>query len=182
MQAYILEHPEILKLDDMDDIEIHEEETHIKGGGRKGKNNGRVDMVASYSGEYIAIIEFKKNQLVQDSLDQLENYLKQTDELEKLAERVISKEYAEKPKWIGILVGTSIDAGLERKISNGHVCNGTIPIAAITIERFRSATGNVYITTDTYLFKNNLYSKDYTKYEFNGDAHFIIKTDWFLPS
>ncbi len=170
MQAYVLEHPQILKLDGKyDDVEIYEEEIPIKGGGKS--KDGRIDMVASYSGEHIAIIEFKNTKLVEDSLKQLEGYLKQKEELEKLAPRVILDSQNKKTKWIGILVGTSIEPELEHKISSGHLYKD-IPIAAIIIERFRSATGNVYITTDTY-FKSNLSGRSNKQYEFNGELYGI---------
>ena len=48
--------------------------------------------------------------------------------------------------------------------------DGTIPIAAMTIERFRSKTGHVYVTTDTY-FKNTTTQHDRTKYTFNGNSY-----------
>ncbi len=170
MQAYVLEHPEILKLDDnYDDIEIYDDEVPIKGGGKN--KNGRIDMVATYLGEYIAIIEFKKEKLEKKDLKQLNRYLAQRKELEQLEIPILSKDQTTNPKWIGILVGTSIDAELENSISNGKLgiydVPKDVPIAAITIERFRSAeTGNVYITTDTY-FKSKS-SQDTTKYLFNG--------------
>ncbi len=128
-------------------------------------------MVATYLGEYIAIIEFKKEKLEKKDLKQLNRYLAQRKELEQLEIPILSKDQTTNPKWIGILVGTSIDAELENNISNGKLniydVPKDIPIAAITIERFRSMeTGNVYITTDTY-FKSKS-SQDTTKYLFNG--------------
>ncbi len=170
MQAYILEHPELLKLDDMyDDVQTYEDEIPIKDGGKN--KDGRIDMVATYLGEYIAIIEFKKEKLEKKDLKQLNRYLAQRKELEQLEIPILSKDQTTNPKWIGILVGTSIDAELENSISNGKLgiydVPKDVPIAAITIERFRSMeTGNVYITTDTY-FKSKS-GQDTTKYLFNG--------------
>ena len=172
MQAYVLENPEILKLDgDYDDIEIYDEEIPIKDGGSKN-NNGRIDMVAFYSGEHIAIIEFKKDTLVGDNLTQLKNYLTQRENLKETAPRIFSKFKTQKPKWIGILVGTSIDAELEKDISDGAECDG-IPIAAITIERFRSPeTRSVYVTTDVYFkSKSSGRGRDQAKYRFNDEVY-----------
>ena len=168
MQAYILEHPQILKLDGKyDDVEIYEEEIPIKDGGKS--KDGRIDMVATYSGEHIAIIEFKKDILEQKHLTQLKGYLDQKERLEKLDPPILSKDQTANPKWIGILVGNSIDPNLADEISNGYSYKD-IPIAAITIERFRSTTGNVYITTDTY-FKSSSSKLDYTQYQFNGEPY-----------
>ena len=62
------------------------------------------------------------------------------------------------PNWIGILIGDSISKGLAEKISNGYLFENEIPIAALTIERYRG-NGNTYVITDTY-FKNTSKSKD----------------------
>ncbi len=163
MQAYVLEHPEILKLDKIYDApDIYEEEITIRG--------GRIDMIATYSGEHIAVIEFKNVGLVEDSLKQLEGYLEQKERLENLNPPIIPDGKNKNLGWIGILIGTSIDPELAYKISKGYSYND-IPIAAIIIERFRSAkTRNVYITTDTY-FKNNLSGQDNTQYEFNDKTY-----------
>jgi hypothetical protein len=76
-----------------------------------------------------------------------------------------------------VLVGDSIDGELSSKILNGHVANG-IPIAALTIKRFRSTKGNVYVTTDIY-FKNSAATMDLTKYKFDGEElaknRFVLK-------
>jgi hypothetical protein len=55
---------------------------------------------------------------------------------------------------------------LANKIINGYQTE-EIPIAALTLQRFRSGDGNIFIATDTY-FKNVLQGKDFSKYIFNG--------------
>ena len=67
-------------------------------------------------------------------------------------------------------MGSSISPDLASKISNGYLTPDGISIAALTIQRFRSSRGNVYVTTDTY-FKNNANSRDTTKYKFNGEEY-----------
>ncbi len=172
MQAYVLEHPALLKLGNTyDDVNVYEDEIPIKDGGKN--KDGRIDMVVTYSGEHIAIIEFKNTELLGKHLKQLKGYLDQKEQLTDLDPPILSKDQTETPKWIGILVGTSIDPDLAQSISSGNLDRyeipKDIPIAAITIERFRGTTGNVYITTDTY-FKNRS-ARDYTQYEFNGKQH-----------
>jgi hypothetical protein len=71
------------------------------------------------------------------------------------------------PKWIGILVGSSIDSSLANKIINGYQTSQGTPIAALTMQRFRSEDGNIFMATDTY-FKNISQGKDLSKYNFNG--------------
>lgn len=168
MQAYVLERPKILKLDGKyDGVEIYEEEITIKGDRTKA---GRIDMIATYSGEHIAIIEFKNVELVQKHLDQLEGYLKNKEKLQTLDPPILSEDRIKKPKWIGILIGTSINPDFAHKIANGYSYKN-IPIAAITIERFRSETGNAYITTDTYFKSKSNSRRDFTQYEFNGELY-----------
>jgi len=65
MQAYIMENEEILNLDHDTycDVQIYDEEISLKGAG-KGLTDGRLDLVASYGSEHIAIIELKKKKLM----------------------------------------------------------------------------------------------------------------------
>ena len=171
MQAYLLENPEILNIKDpYSDVQIYAEETPILDGGVSSDSNGRIDIVASYAGEHIAIIELKNVPLTSEHLKQLEAYLEVREELLNLPTPILSEEETREPKWLGILVGSAISDDLEKKISDGYMYNGAIPIAAMTIERFRSKTGQVYVTTDTY-FKTSSQGKDYTKYHYNGNSY-----------
>ena len=82
MQAYLLENPEILNIDDVyGDVQIYAEETPVMDGGINPDSNGRIDIVASYAGEHIAIIELKNAPLTVEHLEQLEAYLKVKEEL-----------------------------------------------------------------------------------------------------
>ena len=71
------------------------------------------------------------------------------------------------PKWIGVLVGSSINPSLAAKIIGGYQTTDGLPIAALTLQRFRSKDGNIFIATDTY-FRDRSRSKDYSQYKFNG--------------
>jgi hypothetical protein len=169
LQAYLMENEEILNLDEDTycDVQIYDEEIVLKKTD-PGQKDGRVDLIASYGSEYIAIIELKKNEINEDSLKQLEGYLKQRNVLlEKTKDNEIIE--TDLPSWIGVLVGDSISKNLEEKISNGYLFENEIPVAALTIERFKG-NGNTYVITDTY-FKNTSNSKDYTKYKFMNEVH-----------
>ena len=171
MQAYLLENPDILNIDDVySDVQIYAEETPVLDGGIRSDSNGRIDIVASYAGEHIAIIELKNAPLTLEHLEQLEAYLKVKEELLKLPIPILSEEETREPKWLGILIGNAIADDVEQKISDGYQYDGAIPIAAMTIQRFRSKTGQVYVTTDTY-FKTPAQGKDYTKYIYNGNTY-----------
>lgn len=169
MQAYLMENEEILNLD-MDaysDVQIYDEEIPLKNAGKKS-SDGRLDMVAFYGDEHIAIIELKKNEVNEDSLQQLEGYLSQRNELLGNIHENGGLDN-NMPNWIGILIGDSISKHLADKISNGYLFENEIPIAALTIERYRG-NGNTYVITDTY-FKNTSKSKDYTRYKFLGQTY-----------
>lgn len=164
MQAYLMENEEILNLDTdtYNEVQIYDEEIVLQNSGKRNKD-GRLDLVASYGSEHLAIIELKKGEVNDESLKQLEGYLGQRKSLLNNSE-VNQILEIENPNWIGILVGDSISKSLEEKISNGYLFDQEVPIAALTVERFKG-NGNTYIITDTY-FKNTSKSKDYTKYKF----------------
>ena len=162
MEAYLIENEQVLALDDdknetFGSVEVIDAELPLKGEG----SDGRLDILATYSREYIAIVELKLDKLNLQHLEQLKGYLKVKEKvLEKHPVHEILDE--KEPKWIGVLVGTAIDPNLESEILN---IKQDIPIAALTIQRFRGKDGSIYVTTDTYF--NNSY-KDRTKYKFNG--------------
>jgi hypothetical protein len=165
MEAYLIENEGVLALDreTFSDVEIIEDELTLKQGGISQMGDGRIDILATYSQEYIAVVELKLGELKDVHLIQIENYLKQK-------EQILSKYpdiVPDFPKWIGVLVGSSIDSSLSSKIINGYQTSEGIPIAALTIQRFRSEDGNIFIATDTY-FRNISQGKDFSKYNFNG--------------
>ncbi|REL34698.1 hypothetical protein [Thalassotalea euphylliae] len=174
MESYLVENEGVLGLDNdvfaSDRIAIIEEELTLKQGRASKDTDGRIDILATYSDEYIAVIELKLGQLEDIHLVQLEDYLKQKHQIIEEYPDIISQEASTTPSWIGVLVGSSISPELAAKITNGYLTSDGIPIAALTLQRFRSSRGNVYVTTDTY-FKNNSNSKDTTKYLFDGEEY-----------
>lgn len=179
MEAYLIENEGVLALDrdTFTDVEIIDAELALKQG--RKNTDGRIDILATYSQEYIAIVELKLGELNSFHLSQLEEYLKERNQIlskyPDLKERsqILSKypniapNETAVPKWIGVLVGSSIDASLANKITNGYQTSEGVPIAALTLQRFRSESGNIYVATDTY-FKNIAASKNFSKYKFNG--------------
>ena len=168
MESYLCENPQILALDDevFNDVEIIEYELSIKDGRSRKNTDGRIDLLVQYSAEYLGVVELKNDELEEIHLKQLEDYLEQRDQVRDKYSDIIGQEYEGDPKWIGVLVGTSINPELRKKILDGCKIHVDIPIAAITIQRFRSTNGNIYVTTNTYFSPT---TKDYTKYKFNGD-------------
>jgi len=167
MEAYLLENEEILKLDkqNFNDVTILDAEIALKKGRTAG--DGRVDILAKYSGEYLGIVEIKLNELNESSLKQLEDYINQKDQI-----LTIDRDYwtePSAPKWVGILVGGNISNSLREKLSEGYEYNG-VPIAGMTIKRFKSPANEIYVVSDTF-FRFKYLSKDYSKFIFNGQEH-----------
>lgn len=168
MEAYLLENGDILKLDkaNFDSISVLDEEIALKQGRKCG--DGRIDMLVKYSDEYLGIVELKLNEINEQSLLQLENYLDQRTQI--LAMNSNYWESASDPKWIGVLVGNEISSSLREKLLNGYVYKENIPIAGMTIRRFRSPNNEIFVVTDTF-FKFKYGSKDFSKFRFNGISY-----------
>src|SRR5690606_37197500 len=101
------------------------------------------------------------------SLSQLQNYLEQREQLLNINPAYWTEET--NPKWVGILVGRDISNELRDKLSQGYEYKG-IPIAAMTLKRFKSPNNEIYVISDTF-FKFKYYSKDYSKFIFNHQEY-----------
>jgi hypothetical protein len=167
MESYLIENQGVLALDDdiFSKVDILEEELTLKQGRSSKDTDGRIDILAGYSQEYLGVVELKLGELNNTHLEQLEDYLIERDQILTMPS-VKDSNYWETPKWIGVLVGRSIKPDLAEKIKDGYETESGIPIAALTVSRFRSE-GAVYVVTDTY-FNNKKSNKDTTQYQFNG--------------
>lgn len=169
MEAYLIDNEGVLALDDDDtfnNIEFIDAEVFLAEGQEHRGTDGRIDMLATYSSEYIAIIELKLEEINRKSLTQIEGYLRQRNQVLKRYPDIISENLTPNPKWIGVLVGSKIDSELANLLKNGYETPEKIPVAALTLQRFRGSDGSVLIVTDTY-FKS-LGGQDRTKYRFEG--------------
>ena len=168
MEAYLLENEDILKLDktNFDSVSVIDEEIALKKGRKSG--DGRIDMLVKYSDEYLGIVELKLNEINEESLEQLESYLDQREQIIEMNCGYWESE--SEPKWIGVLVGNDISSGLREKLIEGYSYKGNIPIAGMTIRRFRSQNNEVFVVTDTF-FNYKYGSKDYSKFRFNGYSY-----------
>ncbi|MEG9862509.1 MAG: hypothetical protein V6Z81_08530 [Parvularculales bacterium] len=167
MEAYLVENEDVLALDDDDfsDINIIQEELTLKDGRPSKDTDGRIDILITYSAEYIGVVELKLGELEERHLTQLEDYLSKKEQILQQYPDILDSNL----KWIGILVGTSINAQLADKISKGYKTDSNALIAALIVERFKGEDGSIYVTTDTY-FKKSTSSRDTTKYTYNGKS------------
>ncbi len=165
MEAYLIENEEILALDNdnFTEVAVLDEEIALKKGRRD--RDGRIDILTSYGAEYLSVIELKLHQINSSTLFQLESYLDQKDQILE-----VHNYWQEEvpPKWIGVIVGTSISAELQEKLSAGYKYND-IPIAGIVLNRYRSPDNQIFVVSDTY-FSYNYSEKDYSKFLYKGQA------------
>lgn len=170
MESYLIENESVLSLDNdiFSDVEIIETELALKEGRQGNNTDGRIDILASYAQEYIAVVELKLGQLEVTHLSQLEDYLKARNNLLTKYSSLIGENLSKNPKWLGILVGTSINSELADKINKGYKTTDDIQIAALIIQRYRSSDGQIYVVTEPF-FNSQKSSRDTTKYLFNGD-------------
>jgi hypothetical protein len=168
MEAYLIDNASVLALDDevFTSVEIIDAELSLKQGQKSKSTDGRIDILATYSQEYIAVIELKLGKLEQIHLQQIEDYLLERHQLLLQHPGILSADSAPTPKWIGVLIGTSIDPSLAERFRQGYLTNQGVPVAALTVQRFRGSDGSVLVTTDSF-FKRPA-SKDTTQYLFQG--------------
>lgn len=169
MEAYLIDNEGVLALDDdvFNTVEFIGAEVFVTDGQKHLGKDGRIDMIATYSSEYIAIIELKLGEINLATLRQLEGYLRERHRVLANYKEGIGENLASNPKWIGIMVGSTIDNALAAKLKEGYETPDKIPVAALTLRRFRGSDGSVLITTDTY-FKS-ISGQDRTKYKFEGN-------------
>ena len=168
MEAYLLENEEILKLDNnnFNDVTVLDAEIALKSGRKTSNRDGRIDILAKYGMDYLAIVELKIHEINQDTLNQLEDYLSEREQL-------INKhpefwtENDNPPQWIGLMIGTSISPELQRKLQDGYKTESGISIAGMVIRRFRGQTNEIYVIADTF-FNYNYTNRDFSKFEFKG--------------
>ena len=170
MEAYLIENESVLLLDNenFSDIEIIDVELSLKHGRKRKKTDGRIDILAVYNQQTYALIELKLGELNEMHLGQLEDYLLEKNQIVEETEIEDENSIEEEKKWIGVLVGSTIDSILEQKIKNGYLIHDSIPIVALTINRFRGEDNQVYVLTETH-FKNISRNYDKTKYKFNNN-------------
>jgi hypothetical protein len=169
MEAYLMENEDILKLDtdNFADVTVLDAEIALKGGRKTSERDGRIDILAKYGMDYLAIVELKTHEINEFTLLQLEDYLQERHQLlEKYPD--LWEEEVTIPNWVGVLVGSSISPELQRKLQDGYITRSGIPIAGMVIRRFRSSRNEIYVITDTF-FKYNYTNRDFSTFRFNGE-------------
>jgi hypothetical protein len=172
MEAYLIENPTVLSMetDGFNEVEILKCEVALLDGRMDRNTDGRIDILAKYGQEYLAIVELKLGELTESHLAQIESYLKERKQILEKFPDTWDTTISAQPKWIGIMIGSTIHPDLMLKIRKGYYYDNEIPIAALTINRYKGKDGNVYVVTDTY-FIERVKNRDYSKYAFNGQSY-----------
>ena len=189
MEAYLMDNPSILKLDDRKygKPQIIECEMSI-GKCTNRKTRGRIDMVVRYDEDLFGILELKKHALDKDTLFQLCDYLA---EREKIVEAINQSDAVEvdldpeNVKFVGGLVGGYIDDELRKEMPITDLKNNNLlkehprqqtiagytdQISAITLERFRNPHTCEIVVLSTPIVKTSV--KDTTKYQIDGEGRY----------
>jgi len=169
MEAYLIENPDVLALDDdeLATVSIIDAEVPLVGGRGSRSTDGRIDMLALYGSGAIGVIELKLGELTERHLRQLEDYLLKRSSVREIPEIETGESDS---GFVGLLVGSGIESTLAAKIRGGYLVDDEVPIAALTIGRYRGDDNDVYIVTDSY-FRNVSRSYDRTKYVFMGGTY-----------
>lgn len=189
MEAYLMDNPSILKLDDRKygEPQIIECEMSI-GKCTNRKTRGRIDMVVRYGENLFGILELKKHALDKDTLFQLCDYLA---EREKIVEAINQSDAVEvdldpeNVKFVGVLVGGYIDDELRKEMPITDLKNNNLlkehprqqtiagytdQISAVTLERFRNPHTCEIVVLSTPIVKTSV--KDTTKYQIDGEGRY----------
>lgn len=168
MEAYLMENEDILKLDaeNFAEVNVLDAEIALELGRKSMNRNGRIDILAKYGLDYLAIVELKTSEINDSTLKQLEDYLDVRDQLVQQHQE-FWHEVESAPKWIGVLVGTSVSPELQHKLQNGYISAQGIPVAGMVLRRFRGPSNEIFVITDTF-FKFHYNSRDFSKFRFNG--------------
>lgn len=189
MEAYLMDNPSILKLDDRKygKPQIIECEMSI-GKCTNRKTRGRIDMVVRYGEDLFGILELKKHALDKDTLFQLCDYLA---EREKIVEAINQSDAVEvdldpeNVKFVGVLVGGYIDDELRKEMPITDLKNNNLlkehprqqtiqgytdQISAIMLERFRNPHTCEIVVLSTPIVKTSV--KDTTKYQIDGEGRY----------
>ena len=189
MEAYLMDNPSILKLDDRKygKPQIIECEMSI-GKCTNRKTRGRIDMVVRYGEDLFGILELKKHALDTDTLFQLCDYLA---EREKIVEAINQSDAVEvdldpeNVKFVGVLVGGYIDDELRKEMPITDLKNNNLlkehprqqtiqgytdQISAIMLERFRNPHTCEIVVISTPIVKTSV--KDTTKYQIDGEGRY----------
>lgn len=175
LEGCLASNPELLSVgeDELLFSELIDVEAFIKNG--RKNHDGRADMIVSYRGGRIGIVEIKKGMLDKDALSQLDDYLAErkglasNDALIAYKKRIGEEiDLNDAQTYIGILVGVDIKTDVIKELEKRK--RGA-EIFAIVLNRYKT-------DKEDYLIFSKVYGpsgRDNTKYRLNGSSQLLCK-------
>lgn len=175
LEGCLASNPELLSVgeDELLFSELIDVEAFIKKG--RGDHDGRADMIVSYKGGRIGIVELKKGMLDKGALKQLDDYLEARKGLD-LNKALIAykKRIGEEINlndaklYIGVLVGVDIKTDVIEELKKRK--KGA-EIFAIVLNRYKDENGSYIIFSKVY----GPSGRDNTRYILNGSTQPLHK-------
>lgn len=175
LEGCLASNPELLSVgeDELLFSELIDMEAFIKKG-RKG-HDGRADMIVSYMGGRIGVVEIKKGTLNKKALNQLDDYfaarkgLPSNEALIAYKKRIGEEiNLNDARSYIGILVGTDITADV---IDELKLRKKGAEVFAVVLNRYKNGK-------EGYLIFSKVYGpsgRDNTRYRLNGSSQLLCK-------
>ena len=179
MESWIIENKDILNFNPRidGDVAILDWEVPISNGRNKKdgtQGDGRIDIVARYGDDIIAVIELKLENADTKAEEQLSGYLNQKEEIIKELSKNESfgNEFKDKLpsdfSWVGILCAEKISHDIIDKIENYNKI-GEDEFRAISVKRFKNEeNGQIFVLTDCY-YEEAKSNKNKQKVIFDND-------------
>jgi len=158
MEGYIYDNPSVLSLNPGEEDPVSIKGLQVKWEGRE--KFGRLDLLATYRRNTVAIVELKRGDLTSDHFNQLKGYFDNfnySDNIKTLDVEPIN--------WVGILVGTGISEKFEEKIPSLKI-RDDIPLGIIVLKRFKNDS-QIMVVSDIV---KGLPGYDLTKYSLDGEG------------
>ena len=177
MEAYLIENPDVLKLDDSDTVSILGSQLPVSK--RSGK--GFIDLLVSYNPSLVAIVELKKGILSKEDFKQLNDYFSDLKESFKDNKFLLDAiDSGVSLRWRGVLIGTGVEQDLLNSVGSLSMGDDNYPFSMIVLRRYRDkSSGQVFISSDIYTSKKGRQTFKYsfmgTKYPQYKIVHALVK-------
>ncbi len=179
LAAFIIENQSVLNID-----QLGLNTSEIIGVEIKCGAKNRIDFAIKYDNDCFGIIELKKRELTLKDYNQIAEYLKGSETINKINAKITEKDFEiipNKSKVIGVLVGDSITTELRRKLEDDK----TSLIVAVIIKRYKQE--NVVYSVTESIASTSKKSKDFSKYKFLnhqelGKSSLVLKVVQYVLS
>lgn len=164
IEAFIIENPQILSNDKINNPEIIDSQIHLKAGRSEG--DGRIDLLAKTDNDILLIIEIKNGKLKEEHYKQLTDYISAFEKrkIDIMKEVDTQNDYSNY-EIKGLLIGLDITEDLKNTLLKGSESLNS-EIIGIIINRYRTSDSmENYILTDYIAPPENIQRIRYKNWE-----------------